>query len=777
MTVHGMALHGSYNYWLVGLSVVLAMVASYAALQLAGRVASAHHRARFFWLAGGAVSLGLGIWAMHYVGMLAFRLPEEVLYHCPTVLLSLLAAIGASAVALFTVSRDRLDALSALIGSLVMGAGIASMHYIGMAAMRMSAMVEYRLSIVFLSVVVAVVNSLVALVLCFQVRQDQARKEKKAVQRELLNAVVMGSAIPLMHYTGMLAATFRQSSVVPDLAHSIRISSLGITAITGVTLLVLAVAIGTSFMDRLLLSKQSEITGARQSESLFRTMAETVPQIMWTASPDGAQEFFGSRWHEYSGQSLDESRGSGWKAVVHPDDLVEVNAKWEQACRTGESFEIEYRLRRGSDGAYRWFLGRANAIRDEKGEIVKWFGTHTDIEEQKHHQQILELQIKERTEELAETNTRLHEEMIQRDYARREYDDQNAKILRELTDRSQRATLLAKMGELLQSCVAKEEVFAAALGFAPKIFPTRRGALVLLNAARNLVEVAGQWNDCQLPVPIFEPNACWAMRTGHPHLVVAGDTTAPCAHAAGVKNAYLCIPILAQGEALGILHIQATDEVSGFDDAEMSFKTTFAGQVGLSVANIRLREALRTQSIKDPLTGLYNRRYLEEMLEREIRRAIRAGHPLGVLVLDLDHFKKFNDTYGHDAGDTVLRETASYLCRSIRAEDIVCRFGGEEFVIILPTADLAASQARAERIRSKLCELTVIHQGSSLGKITLSIGVAGVPLHGTSPKELFEAADAALYRAKKEGRDRVVVAGPPVSAEAAATAISQSAGA
>ncbi|HMC57647.1 MAG TPA: sensor domain-containing diguanylate cyclase, partial [Candidatus Solibacter sp.] len=248
--------------------------------------------------------------------------------------------------------------------------------------------------------------------------------------------------------------------------------------------------------------------------------------------------------------------------------------------------------------------------------------------------------------------------------------------------------------------------------------------------------------------------------TGHPHLVVAGDTTAPCAHAAGIKSTYLCIPILAQGEALGILHFQATEEVPVLADAELSLKTTFAGQVGLSVANIRLREALRNQSIKDPLTGLYNRRYLAEMLEREIRRAVRAEQSLGVLMLDLDHFKKFNDTYGHEAGDTVLRETASFLTKSIRVEDVVCRFGGEEFVIILPTADLNAAHARAERIRSKLRELTVLHQGQSLGMITVSVGVATLPQHGTSPKDLLEAADAALYRAKREGRDRVVDATP-----------------
>jgi len=171
-----------------------------------------------------------------------------------------------------------------------------------------------------------------------------------------------------------------------------------------------------------------------------------------------------------------------------------------------------------------------------------------------------------------------------------------------------------------------------------------------------------------------------------------------------------------------------------------------------------LREALRTQSIRDPLTGLYNRRYLQEILEREIRRAVRSDQPLGILMLDLDHFKKFNDTYGHEAGDSVLREAATFLSKNIRAEDIVCRFGGEEFVVILPTATLEASKSRAERLRAKIRELTVLHHGESVGAISVSVGVAAVPQHGTSSKEVLEAADAALYRAKNAGRDRVMVA-------------------
>jgi len=158
------------------------------------------------------------------------------------------------------------------------------------------------------------------------------------------------------------------------------------------------------------------------------------------------------------------------------------------------------------------------------------------------------------------------------------------------------------------------------------------------------------------------------------------------------------------------------------------------------------------------LTGLYNRRYLEEVLEREIRRAGRAAQSLGLLMLDLDHFKRFNDTFGHDAGDAVLREAATLLLKNVRAEDFVCRFGGEEFVVILPTADVEGAHTRAESLRTKMRELTIMHQGKSLGMVTFSVGVASFPEHGISPKDLMAAADGALYEAKRGGRDQVAVA-------------------
>jgi len=512
--------------------------------------------------------------------------------------------------------------------------------------------------------------------------------------------------------------------------------------------------------------RTGDLNTPRESELYFQTMAEAIPEIIWTAGPDGADDYFNQKCFDYTGLTLEQLRGTGWTVIVHPDDLGLCVEKWESALRTGDPYDVEYRLR-GKDGAYRWFLCRGNPIRNPEGEIVKWFGTCTDIESQKQNQQILQEQILERTMELADTNTRLQEEMVEKDFARNQLDQQNESMMRELEKRSERATLLAKMGELLQSCISRDEVIAAALGFAPRIFPAARGAVELLNVSRSVAEVIGSWTGCQLPAMDFEPSSCWALRTGHPHLVLAGDSTAPCAHAAGVKNTYLCVPILAQGETLGILHFQATDEAPQLEASELSFKTTFAAQVGLSIANIRLREALRTQSVRDALTGLYNRRYLEEVLEREVRRAARAAQSLGILMIDLDHFKSFNDTYGHEAGDAVLRETGLSLTKGIRAEDFVCRFGGEEFVVILPTADLEASRARGERLRSKMRELTIMYQGKSLGIVTISVGVAAFPEHGTSPKELMASADAALYEAKRGGRDQVVVASSPVIEEAA----------
>src|SRR5437660_3616173 len=237
---------GSYNYALVALSVLIAMLASYAALDLAGRVTAASGWTRVGWLLGGGGAMGTGIWSMHYIGMLAFILPIPTAYHWPTVLLSLVAAILASAIALYVVSREKMGASQAVAGSVLMGAGIAGMHYIGMAAMRLPAICQFNSSLVVLSVAFAVLISLAALWITFHFRDEKTGLGRK----KLAGAAVMGAAIPVMHYTGMAAASFTSFGMPADLSHAVSISALGIAGIVAVTFLVLGLALLTSSADR-----------------------------------------------------------------------------------------------------------------------------------------------------------------------------------------------------------------------------------------------------------------------------------------------------------------------------------------------------------------------------------------------------------------------------------------------------------------------------------------------------------------------------------------------
>jgi diguanylate cyclase (GGDEF)-like protein len=277
------------------------------------------------------------------------------------------------------------------------------------------------------------------------------------------------------------------------------------------------------------------------------------------------------------------------------------------------------------------------------------------------------------------------------------------------------------------------------------------------------------------------PDDCWALRRGQPHLMPSaeppgkaqaeppGRTQAEppvprCAHLApGASVEALCVPLTAQSQALGLLHLQAdTQEPDGSHARRPEDLQPLAGpvaeQVALALSNLALRETLRNQAIRDPLTGLFNRRYLEETLERELARAARSQQPLGLIMLDLDHFKDFNDTFGHAAGDAVLRELGRYLKTHTRGGDIACRYGGEEFTLLLPECPPDVLRERAEQIRDGARQLQVQHRGQLLGMVTVSLGLSHFPAHGAASEALLHLADAALYQAKRQGRDRVVIA-------------------
>jgi len=408
------AMYGSYDYSEVARSVLIAIAASYAALDLAGRVTAGSGRVRLAWLSGGATAMGIGIWAMHFKGMLAFRLPVSVEYHWPTVLLSLVVAILASAFALYVVSRQKLGLVEALTGSVIMGGGIAGMHYIGMAAMRLPAITRFSFPWVSFSILLAVLFSLLALLMAFDLRQET----KWTVPRRLGSAMLMGVAVSAMHYTGMAAASFIPAPP-PDFSHALSISPLGNSGIAIVTLIVIVAAMVTSSVDRRaeaevrrlnqdleyrvaertlqleavnhalrkqIAERERAEEALRRSEDRLRLVIDTLPALVWSKLPDGSADFLNQRFREYTGLSLAEGLGWGWMNAFHPEDRAE--EEWRAAFAIGEPFEREARLRR-SDGAYRWFLLRAVPLRDERGNVVKWYGTTTDIEDRKRAEEAL----------------------------------------------------------------------------------------------------------------------------------------------------------------------------------------------------------------------------------------------------------------------------------------------------------------------------------------------------------------------------------------------------
>ena len=399
MVSSGVVITGSYNYGLVALSVLLGMSASYAAFDLGGRINAGRGWVRSGWLVGGATALGVGIWSTHFTGMLAFNLPVPVGYDWPTVFLSLLAAILASAVVLFVATRKKMGRMEALAGSVIMGAGIAGMHFIGMAAMRLPATCHYSLPLVGLAVVIAILASLAALLFSFDFREET----KGTTWAKVASAAVMGVAISALHYTGMASASFKASAMPPDLSHTINISSIGITGIVIGTLIVQGAAVLTSSVDRRLAAQTFLQRLSDQHKQQSRALIDAIPQQIWSGPADGSLDFCNERWRSYMGLGLEELQGEGWQSMLHPDDREQVLRAWHESVTNGTPYEQQERHRR-ADGQYRWFLARGMPLRDADGRIVRWYGTNTDIEDLKRAEDARR-QIEEQHRIVVETAT------------------------------------------------------------------------------------------------------------------------------------------------------------------------------------------------------------------------------------------------------------------------------------------------------------------------------------------------------------------------------------
>jgi diguanylate cyclase (GGDEF)-like protein/PAS domain S-box-containing protein len=318
---------------------------------------------------------------------------------------------------------------------------------------------------------------------------------------------------------------------------------------------------------------------------------------------------------------------------------------------------------------------------------------------------------------------------------------------------------LISMDDLLQSCTSQEEAYKVVALAAAELFGGQTGCLAVVHAGNQYLEVVARWGDGPLGEPIFSLEDCWALRRGQLHEVKDPQVGLLCSHfARQPETGYLCVPLTVQGETLGVFCLtDAPTKRSKHQLSQLQLAVKVSEAIKLSLSNLKLREKLRAEAIHDPLTGLFNRRYLEETLPRELHRARRRNSPLCVAMLDLDDFKRFNDKFGHDAGDSLLRELGQVLRENLRKSDISCRYGGEEFVLVLPDSALADAEQRVEQIRVLIKALQISHGEQRLGALTVSAGVAQADEHTSHPSELLRAADEALYAAKNAGRDRVLV--------------------
>ena len=361
--------------------------------------------------------------------------------------------------------------------------------------------------------------------------------------------------------------------------------------------------------------------------------------------------------------------------------------------------------------------------------------------------------------ELHQLNTQLEDRVRERT---RELSDAQWQLQLSLQEMREHAADIQRVNEfieLLQSCVALEEAFQHAAKVLPHFFPC--GALLMINSSRNLLDCVAQWGGASVKAGPVPPDSCWALRRGRPHISQPGRFGLACTHLnEGAGANHFCVPMSSQGESLGVLYVQdpTPESATPLGERTQKYAVMIADEMSLAIGNLMLRETLRSQSVRDPLTGLFNRRYMEEAFERELLRAERTEKPVSVLMIDLDHFKQFNDSFGHDAGDLLLREIGSLFRSQIRGGDVACRYGGEEFLLILAETKLSVAVERAERLRQQVRDLQVRYRGQMLPKVSISVGIATCPDHASGVSQIMEAADRALYDAKRSGRDRVKVA-------------------
>ncbi|QUS60878.1 diguanylate cyclase [Synechocystis sp. PCC 7338] len=514
--------------------------------------------------------------------------------------------------------------------------------------------------------------------------------------------------------------------------------------------LVEVLATGTDITDRKLSEdklrqREIELTETQKLAKLGRWKFELPSgKIDWS---EEMYEVFG--WDPQSPVTYENAT-----AVIVPGDRQRHQDVVDKVLETGETQGFTFRFFR-CDGTEGWIWTRIEAVHHPNGEVVGLQGVAMDVSAQKRAEaeleklnEELEQRVLERTQALAKSEERLcqvNEQLQQR--------------LEELKRRNKEMEVLSTLSDYLQSCVVVPDACASVAALAPPFFPNTAGTIFLFDSAANYFEMVKSWGNVTCSQTVFNRLDCWALRRGQAHWVGEQQHDLFCNHLNSqcLPKESLCIPLIAQAETIGLFNL-CSDQAGSINPEQQQLAKAIAEQISLAIANIKLRERLENESSRDPLTGLFNRRYLKQFLMQEISRARRHNHAIGVIMADIDHFKQFNDQLGHDAGDHVLKIIARILQSTIRGSDIACRYGGEEMIIVLPQTPMVDTFVKAEQLRTAIDGMQVEYKGKYLQSLTVSFGVACYPNQGKTMEAIIEAADLALYRAKAAGRNRVLMA-------------------
>ncbi len=475
------------------------------------------------------------------------------------------------------------------------------------------------------------------------------------------------------------------------------------------------------------IERMAQIVRAAEETRKLAMVASITANAVAITDAQARIEWVNDAFVRLSGYTLDEVRGKTAADLLHGAQTDAQVAAWVRGqLQAGVGVSDVEMLHYAKDGSSYWVLLEMQPVRDERGVVAQFVQVETDITARKRAEleaQRLNAQLQASIAELEEIN--------------------------------RQTRVVGALRDALQRCETLADIYAATALHARSLIPGSSGALYAQAAG---AQVGGEylrqttWGEVRDRASALSADTSAAIADGEPQRVRAGNPQAD-------GGEYLCLPLAARGATLGALTMELpADRPHG--DAQWQLALSMAQHVSTAIADVKLRDMLRQQATRDPLTGLFNRRYLDDAIEREVRAAHRHGRPLTVCMLDIDHFKRINDGYGHDAGDAVLRAVAHTVAAQLRGEDFVCRFGGEEFVLVLPSARADDVLSRMNALRHAVSSLSLEHQGRAIGPVTVSIGVATLPQHAESAGALLREADRALYRAKDAGRDCVVSAAP-----------------